>query len=191
MIGINSNLKEANTTLLAGKKKDELVVLKSSLNKAFEQVKEQFEDHLESINENTNEIQGNFEYLCELDRKIDKLSEQVEQLNMLIRKQQGLDTEEKKFELKPLTKKEKEVFYALYILTEHKKCTTYREIARRTCFSENLVASYITSLIEKGIPVGKKYAHKTACLSLDACFRELQAKENIVGVNTLLTHWVK
>ena len=91
VIGINSNLKEANTTLLAGKKKDELVVLKSSLNKAFEQVKEQFEDHLESINENTNEIQGNFEYLCELDRKIDKLSEQVEQLNMLIRKQQGLD----------------------------------------------------------------------------------------------------
>jgi DNA-binding CsgD family transcriptional regulator len=110
---------------------------------------------------------------------------------MLLRKQRGEDTGEKKFEIQPLTKREKEVFYALYVLTEEKRYTTYKAVARRACYSENLVASYITNLIEKGIPIVKKYANRTAYLSLNPDFREIQAKENIVGVNTLLTHWVR
>ncbi len=191
MIGINSDLKEEKRDFFGSKKRGELELIKSQVGRSFEQVKEQFEDHLEAINENTNEIQSNFEYLCELDRKIDKLSEKIEELNMLIRQQRGENTEKKTFTLKPLTKKEKEVFYAIYVLTEQRRYTTYKDIARRVCYSENLVASYVTSLIEKGVPLLKKYSKKTAYLTLDSEFRELQAKENIVGVNTLLTHWVR
>jgi len=169
----------------------ELVVIKDKITKSFEQITDQFEDHLSTINENTNEIQSNFEYVCELDRKIDKLSEKLDELNMLLRKQNGEDTEKKTFEIQPLTKKEKEVFQAIYITTEGRRFTTYKEISRRVAYSENLISSYITSMIEKGIPVIKKYAGRTAYLGLCSDFRQVQAKENIVGVNTVLTNWVR
>lgn len=191
MIGIFSGLKEEKISFLSSKNKNEQKLLTLQINRAFEQIKEQFEDHLESINENTNEIHSNFEYLCELDRKIDKLSERIDELNHLMRQQSGEKTEKKSFKLQPLTKKEKEVFYALYILTEQKRYTTYKDISKRVCYSEDLVASYITNLIEKGVPIVKKYTNKIAYLALDHEFRQIQAKENIVGVNTLLTHWVR
>lgn len=191
VISIFRALKEEKRDFFGSVNKDKLKLLEIHLNKSFEQVKEQFEDHLETINENTNEIQSNFEYLCELDMKIDKLSEKIDELNNLIRLQRGENTEKKTFSLKPLTKKEKEVFYALYILTEQRKYTTYKEISRRACYSNDLIAAYITNLIEKGVPVIKKYSNRIVYLSLDQEFRQLQAKENIVGVNTLLTHWVR
>lgn len=190
MIGISVDRRQEKTVLLR-EKTDEMEIIKDRLGRSFEQIKEQFEDHLETINENTNEIQSNFEYMCDLDRKIDKLSERIDQLANLIRDQRGEKTEKKTFTIQPLSSKEKEVFYALYVLTEHRKYVTYKNIARRVCFTETLVASYITNLIEKGIPVIKKYANRTAYLSLNPEFREIQAKENIAGVNTLLTHWMR
>jgi hypothetical protein len=191
VISIYSNAKQKKEGFFGSGNKDKLALLKVTLNRSFEQVKEQFEDHLEAINENTNEIHSNFEYLCEMDRKIEKLAEKVDELNHLIREQRGEKVEKKKFDLRPLTKKEKEIFYALYVLTEGRRFTTYKEISRRSCFSEELVSSYMASLIEKGIPVLKRYAKKKAYVALDPCFREIQARENIVGVNTLLTHWIK
>jgi len=191
VISIFRGLKEEKTDFFDSVTGDKLKLLKIRLNQSFEQIKEQFEDHLEAINENTNEIHSNFEYLCELDRKIDKLSERIEELNNLIRQQRGETAEKKGFSLQPLTKKEKEVFYALYILTEQRKYTTYKEIARRVSYTEDLIAAYITNLIEKGVPVLKKYSDRVVYITLDPRFREVQAKENIVGVNTILTHWIR
>ena len=191
MISIFSDLEEKNRNLVESKDNCELKLVSFEINKVFGQIKEQFEDHLETINENTNEIHSNFEYLCELDKKIDKLSERIDELNNTIKQQNGEKVEKKTFKLQPLTTKEKEVFYALYILTEHKRYATYKEIAKRVSYSEDLVASYITNLIEKGIPIVKKYANRLAYLGLNSEFREIQAKENIVGVNTLLTHWMR
>ena len=39
------------------------------LQKAFSQITLEFADHLTSINQNTNEIQSNYESFCELDSK--------------------------------------------------------------------------------------------------------------------------
>lgn len=191
VISIFSDLQEKKRDYFGPKDETGLKLVSIKVNDTFEQIKEQFEDHLETINENTNEIHSNFEYLCELDRKIDKLSERIEELNNILRKQNGEKVEKKTFKPQPLTNKEKEIFYALYVLTENKRYTTYKEIAKRVSYSENLVASYITNLVEKGIPIAKKYANRIAYLGLDCEFRELQAKENIVGVNTILTHWMR
>ena len=40
----------------------ELLTINKTLKKAFNKIKEEFEEHLGSINENTNEIQANYEY---------------------------------------------------------------------------------------------------------------------------------
>lgn len=167
---------------------DKVTALSKNFKVALESIKEQFEDHLDAINENTTEIQSNFEYLCMLDRKIDKLAEKVEELAMIVRKGQG--AEEKQFKFLPLTAKEKEVFFALYVLSQDREYVCYKDLSRRLCETEQLVSSYITNLVEKGIPVRKKYSGKMALLSIDPEFRQQQAKKNIVGLNTKLTHWM-
>ncbi len=190
MFGIRSDINDGQVGIFAKKQQGELELVKEQVSESFEQIKEQFEDHLEAINENTNEIQSNFEYLCELDSKIDKLNEKIEKLALILQQQSGVSAEKKAYSIKALTAKEKEVFYAVYVLTEHNKYTTYKDVARRVGYTESLVASYMTSLVEKGIPISKKYSSKLAYITLEPEFRELQAKENIVGINTLLTYWV-
>ena len=153
------------------------------------QLKDELEDHLVAINENTSEIQSNFEYLCEIDRKIEKLAERIDQLSLVL--SDGKDKSEKKFDIQKLTKKEKEIFMVVYRLTEENGEASYREIAKKLCVSASLVSAYVTSLIEKGIPIAKRYVGKTAKLTLDKSFRDQQAKKNIVGLNSLLSYWIK
>ena len=188
MISIFSDMRDNKQKLFSSTTVDKTAVLSEKFKLALESVKEQFEDHLDAINENTNEIQSNFEYLCMLDRKIDKMSERMEELTMLLRKQQGI--EDKKFKFLPLTKKEKDVFFALYVLSQEKEFVCYKDLSRRMCESESLISSYITNLVEKGIPIMKKYAGKIVLLSIDPEFRKQQTKKNIVGLNTKLTHWI-
>lgn len=64
--------------------KSEIKEIKKELKKNLSSVRDEFEDHLEAINENTNEIQSNYEFLCELDSKIEKLNEIIDKMQFLI-----------------------------------------------------------------------------------------------------------
>ena len=44
---------------------------------------EELDDHRQSINENTSEISSNYEFLAELDRKLEALAKRVEELSAL------------------------------------------------------------------------------------------------------------
>jgi len=166
-------------------------ILQSSDRGVFKQVleafREELDDHRTSINENTNEIQASYEYFEALDKKLDTLSARLDELTLLVKgKKEG-----KKFSFSPLTKREKEVFQALFFLVELAPFTTYREIARKVCMTDALVAQYVTNMIEKGIPVLKKYYEGKVYLKLDPGFRDLQLKENVVGLNSLLLNWAR
>ena len=152
-------------------------------------VREELDDHLTAINENSTEIQANFEYLQELDNKIEKLKERIDEIYNLIKGPES--KKEPKFSFKALNGKEKEIFAVLYTLTETTAYVTYEQMARKTTLSHELVASYVANMVAKGIPITKKYFEKTAFVSLDPAFRQVQAKENIVGLNTQITHWIK
>ena len=153
---------------------------------AFSKIKEEFEDHLLAINENTNEIQTNYEYLCELDTKINKLNEKLDEISMFIglHPQQNsastcLDIENQN---PNLTRNEQEVFLVLYTL-EEEKSVTYRDIAQRLNMSETLVMNYITNVIEKGVPILKFHEDDGIHLKLDPKFKHIQAKQNILRIN--------
>ena len=88
-----------------------------------------------------------------------------------------------KFEPKPLTNNEQDVFLVLYTLEEKKGAVTYTDICKRTGLSKDLVASYITRMIEKNVPIIKRYVNKEPHLRLDPQFKRLQAKENILGLS--------
>ncbi|MBI2128961.1 HTH domain-containing protein [Candidatus Woesearchaeota archaeon] len=166
-------------------KRDLLSDMDKKLKTAFKSIKEEFEDHLESINDNTNEIQSNYEYICKFDSRLDKVEEKLEEFALFL-KQLSKENKEisKKIEFKitPLTEKEKEVFLALYILEEATP-VSYKALAQKLAISEALVQNYTGNLIEKGIPIIKKYINNETFLKLNLDFRQLQTKENIVGIN--------
>jgi len=165
----------------------ELIIINKKLKKAFNIIKEEFEEHLGSINENTNEIQANYEYLCNVDSKIDKLNEKIEEIQLFIKNltsEKTIDDSKKQaYNHIFLTTREKEVFLALYTMAEEKGPITYKTIARRIGLTEFMVREYITNLIEKGIPVIKKYVNQEVYLDIDQKFRHMQAKENLVDIN--------
>lgn len=156
--------------------------------KTKEDIREELDEHLEAINNNTNEIQSNFEYIGELDKKIEKLSEKMDEILLFLRGK----PEEKVFEIKPLSKREKQVFQAFYtLLHDHPEGVTYVQIAHKLEMSTGLVTNFITNLLEKGIPLKKIYHNNNVHLLLEKEFSELQAKKNILGLNTLLSAWVR
>lgn len=161
------------------------------LNQFLANLKTELEDHRASINENTDEINQNFAYLQSLNQKIDKLTQRVDEICLFLKSSNAKFSDEKEYKITPLTKKEKAVFSTMYAFLAEGKDVTYRALAVDLCLPETLISGYVTTLIEKGIPINKKRHNKAVHLSLDRCFVEKQAKENIVGVNTLLTHWIQ
>ncbi|MBT3304351.1 hypothetical protein HN592_03675 [Candidatus Woesearchaeota archaeon] len=144
---------------------------------SFRRVETELNDHLESINSNTNEIQSIYELLTELEEKIEKMSSRVDEIHLKLepKKKKVLD-----FRIEPLTKREKEVFFALYASDTQ---TTYDKLSKKTNFEEVMVQEYVTNLIAKGIPLTKKFKNNQIFIELDSEFKELQAKENLIKMS--------
>lgn len=152
------------------------------LHYSFSQIKDEFEDHLTAINENTNEIQSNYELLCNIDQKLNKLTERLDKLEIFLQKH-GLKTEQtEKFKPTRLSKREQEIFLILYTLEEVKGSVTYLDIAHRVSLPEDIIASYISNMLQKGLPIIKKYIANETHLNLNPKFKALQAKENILQI---------
>lgn len=150
--------------------------LKASLKRSFSRIKEEFEMHLSSINDNTEEINVNAEHISELDIKIEKLNEKLEEILMILAQ---LPKETKAFLTKPLTINEKQVLMAIYASS---RPISYARLAQNLNLSESLVNTYIEGLISKKIPVIMTYKNAVPYLSLDPEFKEKQAKENILEI---------
>ena len=160
--------------------------LKEELASSLSNIKEQFQQHLDSINDNTNEIQANYEYLCQLDNKIEKLSQRIDQIQLLLRQvtKSSLVDEDEEFQVQPLAVKEREVFLVLY--AANKQALSYSEISSSINLTDSLVQQYITNLIEKGVPIIKEYRLGKPFMRLDEKFKELQAKKNILNIDESL-----
>ena len=148
-------------------------------------IKKQLGEHLKDINENSNEIQSNYEFLSVLESKIDKLTERVDQMQFFLQCNSNFIADKtNSFEISPLTRKEQYVFLVLYALDDEKNAVSYADIAKKTGFTESLVRDYMTSIIAKGVPITKRYINNKAYLKLNKEFKRLQAKENILCIDT-------
>jgi len=129
--------------------------------------------HLDTINSNTDEIQQNYEYLAQIENKIDKLTERMDRIEMMLAANSG-----QKMSIQ-LTLREQEVFILLYASPEK---TTRTAIARRLGFTEEMVQGYIDNIVAKGVPVLKQLMDNEIYLFLDFRFREMQATQKIVKI---------
>ncbi len=163
--------------------------INKNLKRAFNAIKEEFEDHLNAINENTGEIQANYEFMCRLDSKIDKLNEKIEEIQFFMKNVTEEDDDKQELQKSLLykniflTNKEKEVFLAIYTLAEEKGPILYNSIAKRIGISEFVAREYVTNLIEKGVPIIKKYIESEVYIDIEKNFKHVQAKENIIGIS--------
>ena len=150
------------------------------IKKSFSKLRNEMDEHLETINDNTKEIEEVYKYIFELEEKIEKLNERIDEVCMLVGKRQAYD----EFMLKEkLTFREQEVFLVLYTKTEEDEPLSYRGAAKKTGLTESLVMECIEGLIAKGVPVIKKYVNNKTYLDLDSAFKQVQAKRNVLGIN--------
>lgn len=164
---------------------DSPLVSVSVLREVVGGLKDELDEHRVSINDNTDEIQANFAFLCELDRKIDRVAERVDELCIAIAQKP-----KNEFKIAPLSARERDVFFALYALGEVQPFVSYRQIAKKLGVGDSLVSAYVAAIVEKGVPVVKKYDSGIAYIKLDNQFRQLQAKKALVGLNAPLSCWL-
>ena len=162
--------------------KEELKKIKEFLKQSVSSINNEFEEHLDSINENTNEIQANYEYLCEIDNKINKLNEKIEEVQIILSKLTGqkLELQPNHTNIEPLSKPEQKIFLAIY--TEERP-VSYMEISKRMNLPLTYVREYVTNLIEKGVPIQKTYVKGRPFILMEKTFKDLQAKQNIVQID--------
>ena len=159
----------------------EIKNLTNNIKIAFSEAHDEFEDHLDAINENTNEIQSNYEYLCELDNKIAKLNEKINEIHHILTNLTGKKIRKMPSfgEIDPLTSTEKTVFLNLY--TEEAPIS-YSDLANKLKMPIEALRQHVLNLREKGVPIQKKYQNTRPFIYLDAKFKNLQAKNNILKI---------
>lgn len=154
--------------------------------RSFDRIKQELEDHLDSINDNTNEIQTNYEYLCDIDQKMSKMNERIDELHYILEKLLGSRVSLSKYSLtSPLNMAEQEVFLTFYTLSEG-KTLTIQELARKCAIDVKMAKSYLASIRQKGIPVKNVIVNDQNGYFLETEFRNFQAKNNIVKINEKL-----
>ncbi len=145
-------------------------------------LREEVDDHLEAINENTSEVANNFECLVRLEDKVDVLSERLDKLQLLMERHFGLDAKSgKEFTMLPLTKREQEVFLVLYTLEEAGP-VDMDALARNASLPTSMVREYIASMTAKGVPIIQQTSLGKVVLALDSDFKREQATKNILNL---------
>ncbi len=153
-------------------KKKDLIEIEEKFRKQTALIRQNLSEHLSAINENTSELQSFFDYLQELDQKIEKLSQRIDQIQ--------LQNHQEKPYVVPLNTTEKKIFLILY--TEEKPLNCL-EISQKSSVPFSIIREHISSLVKKGIPMLRSFINNNTFYKLDPQFKEWQAKENIVNLS--------
>lgn len=143
----------------------------------FKSIRSNLEEHLNAINENSSEIQSLFDYLQDLEIKIEKVSSRIDHIQL----ENSHSCSANNFNrIRPLNNIEKKIFLTLY--TEELPLN-FQQISNNSKVSPIIVQEAISSLIHKGIPIVRSFFNKQMFLQLDSKFKERQAKENLVNLS--------
>lgn len=155
-------------------KKRDLIEIEERLRKNLILIRQDLSEHLSAINENTSELQSFFDYLQELEQKIEKLSQRIDQLQL-----QNYLSKEKPYII-PLNATEKKIFLTLYTEENFLNCL---EISQKSDVPLSIIREHLASLIQKGIPLKRSFENSQTFYRLDPQFKEWQAKNNIINLN--------
>jgi len=152
-----------------------------SFKEVTKELRHELDEHLTAINENTNEIEVNFSYLMELDKRMKFLENKINLIEKMLLGDGNISQKTKKIKI---SKQEQEVFMVFY---QTNKALDYKELTGNLRRSDTFVRYCIAGLIEKGVPITKHLINKRTYFILDPAFKELQAKNNILNIQKTLT----
>lgn len=142
---------------------------------AFASMKEELDEHLLAINENTRDLDQQAAAVSVLEEKFEKLHLRMDAMHMMFRKlimQAKVRVD--------LSCSEQKVFALLF---EFGKYVPTKFIAEKACFGSEDLEETVTSLCDKGIPIERRVIGDREYLKMDQDFRMIQAREQIVQVS--------
>ena len=148
--------------------------MKKDIQEEFGKVRNRLEEHLHSINENSSEIQALFDFLQDMEVKIEKISQRLDQVQL------SQSKEEDYSDIKSLNTLEKQVFLVLYM---EDIAVNFKDIALKTNLPTPVVHDCINSLARKGIPIVRSFFNNQQFIQINKQFKEQQAKENIINLS--------
>ena len=154
---------------------EEIHRIQEALRLSFRDVRLEMDDHLSALNENSSEIGMLQNQLREFDKKLDKLTDRVDELASIIQPQSS------DFSNIQLNSREQEVFMVLYA-TEGP--LTPDQVGKMLGLSRQLAAQYLYNLQLKGVPMIARNWKGELFYSLDLKFKDLQARKNVLRIST-------
>lgn len=137
-------------------------------------VKQTLSEHLSAINENTAELQSFFDYIQEIEQKIEKISERIDQLQL------QKDLSPNKAYVAPLNATETKIFLSIY--TEHKYLSC-PDISEKSGVPLSIIREHLASLAQKGVPLVRSFVNNQTYYQIEERFKEWQAKENVINLS--------
>ena len=144
-----------------------LVDMEKKIKNSFAAVKEEMEDHLVAINENTDELKIHSAFLEEIDKKMERLNERIDELQMMMIqvKQNSLSENENR---------------VLEVLNSFSSPLSCSDIAMRLNLTDLIVKAHLFSMICKGIPIKEKLIENQSYFLIEKKFREKQLIEAVI-----------
>lgn len=150
----------------------------------------EMDEQLTAINGNTNELEIQNSFICEIDNRINKVEEKIDNVCLLLKQiliKAKLSVE--------LSKDEQRVFLVMYT---HEKFMTAELLSQKSLLMSSIVEETLSSMLDKGIPVEREILDGKIYFRLNKDFKLRQAKEQIIKIdpdvtgqyqNTLLQHF--
>lgn len=142
-------------------------------------VREELDEHLQAINDNTSEQEIQNSYICEIDNRLTKMEEKMDELHFLLKQ---IATRAKL--AIELSKDEQRMFLILYT---HGNFMRTAEISSKTYVDVEVVEDALASMMDKGIPIDREILNGEVYFRMSKDFRLKQAKENVIKIDTDVT----
>ena len=145
------------------------------LDNLTQEIREELDEHLDSINENTEEISIQNSAVCEIDNRLNKIEEKMDQMHFMFRQlmRNSLVSVD-------LTKDEQKIFLVLYT---HDGFLSSEDVTSKSKVEVDTVEECLMALMDKGIPVEREIINKKVYFRMNSEFRLRQAKEQIVKIS--------
>jgi len=154
---------------------EELKNLKSGMIR----VRQELDDHLEAINSNTSEQDIQNSFICEIDNRITKIEERMDEIHFFLKKlvtKADLSVE--------LSKDEQRIFLVLYT---HEKFMSTERIGLKALLDIEMVEEALSSMMDKGLPLEREILDGKVYFRMSDEFKLRQAKENLINIDTDVT----
>lgn len=147
----------------------------SQISSEISEIKEVHQDHLETINENTQELEATSDQVHEIEAKLDKLNMRMDAMHMVLKQlvfEHRLSVQ--------LTLNEQKLFS---LLCARKNYLKMDYVVARLRLPELAVKELVTALMDKGIPVVRKEHGGGSFLHMDPTFSQLQQQQGIIKIS--------